>query len=130
MARPRWLRGALVATALTLAPLAASGQIAPGFVNNFQDATTQGWRINLLNMSPPPAVTIPANVPTDGPGGAGDRFLRITSVGGNGPGSKLSVLNESPSWRGNYLAAGVGSIRMNAINLGATSLFLRFLVED
>jgi hypothetical protein len=120
---------ALVALASQL-PASASGQVAAGRINDFQDGSTQGWLINLLGMGTPPAAAIPTNIATGGPGGTGDRFLQLRGVGGNGAGGKVMALNLTPGWTGDYLAAGITSIRMNAINLGATELFLRFLVED
>jgi hypothetical protein len=113
-------------------PRAASAQIADGQLADFEDGTTQKWIINLLGgIAQPvaPAGVLPVNVATGGPAGAGDSYLRLTSVGGSGPGSKLSVLNPA-FWGGDWLAAGVTSVRMNAINLGNTDLQLRFMVED
>jgi hypothetical protein len=68
------------------------------------------------------------NVSTGGPAGAGDAFLQLTSIGGGGPGSRLSVLNDD-QWAGNYLATGVYSISMDVNNLGPDELSLRLLFE-
>jgi hypothetical protein len=129
----------LLAALLTMLPAAASAQIAAGQTSNFEDGTTQGWRINVLGgigpfPSAPPGVR-PVNEPTEGPAGAGDNFLRLTSVGGpeggfpGTPGSRLMVINDA-SWGGNWLAAGITSVRVAAINLGNTALQLRFQVEN
>jgi hypothetical protein len=114
-------------------PSAASAQITAGQISNFEDGTTQGWQINLLGLVPPPPATLPVNVSSGGPAGVDDNYLRLTSIGGSGPGpqpgSRLMVLNPA-FWGGDWLAAGITSIRLNAINLGNTDLQLRFLVED
>ena len=122
-----------LAALLGALPSTASAQISAGQLSNFQDGTTQGWQINLLGLVPPPPATLPVNVPSGGPAGATDRYLQLTSIGGSGPGpqpgSKLMVLNPA-FWGGDWLAAGITSVRLNAINLGNTDLLLRFLVED
>ena len=128
MARSRWPRGAVLAVTLTLAPIAASGQL-----NTFEGTTTEGWLIHLLGPGAPegtpPAAAFPVVVPTGGPGGVGDGFLQLTGLGGSGPGSRLMAISVA-GWSGNYLANGITSVRANAINLGTTDLFLRFLIED
>jgi hypothetical protein len=69
-------------------------------------------------------------VPTGGPEGAGDQFLRITSNGVAGtPGSRLVALNAA-QWAGDYLAAGITTIEMDLKNLGNTELTIRLLFED
>ncbi len=98
-------------------------------VNDFEDGTTQGWfvsagPVNTIPLAPP------VNVPSGGPAGVGDNYLLLTALGGGGAGSRLSVINGAPQWRGNYLAAGVTSITMDVNNLGASDLYLRLLFED
>jgi len=130
----RRIRGVLLATSLALLPAAAGAQIATGVINDFEDGSTQGWSINLFGgggpMGSPPPAAIPTVIATGGPGGLGDAYLRLTAVGGGGAGGRLVAFNFSPDWAGNYVTAGINAIRMNAINLGTTDLFLRFLVED
>lgn len=98
-------------------------------VNNFEDGTTQGWFVSAGPVNSIPLAP-PVNVPNGGPAGAGDNYLLLTALGGNGSGSRLSVINGSPQWRGNYLAAGVNAITMDVNNFGATDLYLRLLFED
>ena len=69
----------------------------------------------------------PEVVATGGSAGAGDQYLKITSQGGSGPGSRLVVLNAS-QWTGNFLF--ISGIGMDLINLGATDLQIRLLFED
>lgn len=110
-----------------LLPPAVAADVVLGQVSDFEDGTTQGWIVNLLGMGVHPAP--PANV-LGGPAGAADNYLRLTSFGGGGAGSRLAALNLSPQWAGNYIAAGVNVIRMDLINLGTTDLYLRLLFED
>lgn len=114
--------------ALVMAVAAPRASAAPmlGQMDTFQDGTTQGWAVSLLG-APHPAP--PSNV-GGGQGGAADRYLLLQSVGGQGAGSKLSGANLDSRWTGDYTAAGVTAIRMDAINLGQTDLYLRFGFED
>ena len=101
-----------------------------GQVDDFEGGTTQGWFINAVGMGTPPAAVLPTNIATGGPGGLDDNYLRLTSLGGSGSGSRLAVNNADPRWTGNYLAAGVNAITMDVINLGQTELALRLALED
>lgn len=105
----------------------AASAVTLGQIDTFEDGTTQGWAVNLAGFGVHPAP--PANVSTGGPDGAGDNFLLLTSFGGSGPGSRMTVGNLA-QWSGDYLAAGVGAISMSVNNLGSTDLFLRLLFED
>ena len=112
------------ATASLLASLAlpAEAVIVVGETDDFENGTLQGWQAGVANPNGP------ANVGSGGPGGAGDNFLRLTSKGLPGAGGKLVVFN-SNQWAGDYLGAGVTSIRMQVNNLGATDLVLRLILE-
>lgn len=129
MSRSTALLTASLVTLVVSAGLAmsAGAQITAGQRDDFQNGTTQNWRVGILGAPNP---VPPVNVPTGGPAGADDRYLKLTSIGGNGAGSKLTVINLGGQWAGNYLAAGITGISFNAINLGATNLFLRILLED
>jgi len=113
-------RFVVVAVVLLSSPAFA----APFGVDDFQDGTTMGWFV------PDPGNPVPpVNVATGGPAGAGDAYLQLTSLGGVGSGSRLSVLNES-QWTGDYLAAGVEAIAMDVKNFGPADLVLRLLVVN
>src|SRR5678815_5531455 len=73
--------------------MSASVFATPVGVDNFEDGTTQGWFV------PGPHPAPPANIPTGGPGGAGDNYLQVTALGGDTAGSRLSVQNAS-QWQG------------------------------
>lgn len=115
----------------TLGALCMAGEAAAitiDQIDTFEDGTTQGWFAGggPLGGSPP---VPPVNVSTGGPTGVGDNFLAVTATGGSGPGSRLVTMNAS-QWSGDFIAAGIGSISMNVINLGNSDLALRLLFED
>jgi hypothetical protein len=101
-----------------------------GQVDTFEDGTTQNWVINLLGLGSPPPESLPVNVPTGGPAGLDDNFLRLTSLGTGGPGGRLTAINFMSQWMGDYLAAGISGITMDVNNLGTTDLALRLLFEN
>jgi hypothetical protein len=97
-----------------------------GQVDTFEDGTTMGWGVGGgMAIHPAP----PANVATGGPAGSGDAYLRVTSLGGGGAGSKLSAQNGS-QWAQDYVAGGLSAIRMDVNNFGPDDLQLRLLFED
>jgi len=96
---------ALPARALTL-----------GQIDDFQDGTTDGWRVG--------SGTQPGNIANGGPSGAGDRYIQMTSTGGGGTDSRLVVFNAS-QWLGNYSGAGVTGIGMDLANFGTSPLSMR-----
>lgn len=102
------------------AAAAPAWAISFGQFDDFQDLTTQNWRIGIDGLG------LPANVPTGGPAGPGDAYLRSTS-GGFPP--RMVIFNIE-QWRGDYLAAGVTSITADVINLGGTTLNLRVAFGD
>jgi hypothetical protein len=114
------------ALTLTLISFALSASAAPiiGQIDTFEDGTTMGWFVPGAHPIPP------ANVATGGPSGAGDAYLQLTaSAALGGAGSRLSVLN-ADQWTGDFLAAGIGGLRMNVNNFGPDDLYLRLLFED
>lgn len=121
----RTLATALVALS-SLLMCGAPGAVTIGQTDNFEDGTTQGWVTALLGAASP---VPPTNVATGGPAGADDNYLRLSSLGGAGAGSRLVGINPT-QWGGDYTAAGVVAISMDVNNLGATDLFLRLLFED
>lgn len=108
-----------LAVLLLLAVTPATLVAAPITIDDFEDGTTQGWFVPDPGHPNPPS-----NVATGGPGGAGDNYLLLTAIGGGGPGSRMSVLNES-QWTGNF--TGISGIAMDVNNFGPDTLFLRLL---
>lgn len=125
------LCGAHLLVGLVLLGSAPAGaQLAVGNRDTFEDGTTQNWAINLLGMGSPPASTFPRNVPTGGPAGLSDNYLQLTSTGVPGAGGRLTSINFMGQWAGDYLAAGINGIRLDAINLGTSDVALRLLFEN
>lgn len=67
--------------------------------------------------------------PNGGPTGAGDGYLQMQSLGGSGQYSKMAMFNLD-QWRGNYLAAGIGSISVDFDNFGTAELDMRMVLFD
>jgi hypothetical protein len=88
-----------------------------GQKDDFQDGTTQNWTNG-------PSFPDPVNVPTGGPTGAGDRYLRVTS-GGLGLPPRIVAFNVT-QWTGNYISAGVTKIEVDLLNLTQSSLSMRW----
>ena len=96
--------------------------IVVGQTDTFENGTTQGWISGAVNPHPP------VNIATGGPQGAGDHFLKVTSSGGFGAGSKLVTFNTT-QWIGNYTTAGIVAIGMDLNNLGNTDLVIRLALN-
>lgn len=109
-----------IAAALLVAQLAAA--VAPGQLDDFEDGTTQDWRIGRGSATP-------TNVASGGPGGAGDAYLLLVSTGGASQASRLVVFNRE-QWSGDYGAAGITAIELQVANFGPTDLALRLSFED
>jgi hypothetical protein len=106
-----------------LLPAPAAAQVVIGQTDTFQDGTTRNW-------TGPPPPNQPVNVPTGGPAGAGDEFLRITSTGMTGAGSRLAVLNDQQWSGGQTYSPAVSGISMDLENLGGTPLTVRLAFQD
>lgn len=87
-----------------------------GQIDNFQDATTDGWGTG--------GGTQPIAISNGGPAGPGDEYLQVISKGGGGTDSKLIVLNTS-QWLGDYADAGITGISMELANFGTQPLSMR-----
>jgi hypothetical protein len=112
----------LLVAALGLSPV-AGGAVAVDQVDDFEDGTVQNWFVGAQHPAPP------ENIPDGGPAGAGDNFMLLTALGGNGPGSRLAVINIT-QWAGDYLAAGVTDIEVDLWNPSDSDLYVRLLFAD
>lgn len=92
--------------------------ISFGQMDTFQDGTTMNWQEGLNSPNPP------TNISTGGPDGTGDRYLRDSSTGGFGAGSKLIMFNEA-QWTGNYNLVGVDRVTAQMANFGSGTLHMR-----
>jgi len=85
-------------------------QVVASQVDDFQDGTTQGWRIG--NAAGP--TEMPMNVADAGPNGAGDNCLQYTSTGGGGVASKMVIYSQNLQWSGNFTSENIENIEMDA----------------
>jgi hypothetical protein len=90
------------------APCAAWAVVA-GQTDTFESGTTLNWQGGAS----------PTNIPTGGPAGAGDHYLRISSNN-----SGLATFNNT-QWSGDYLAAGVTAVAADFRNQSAVPLSIR-----
>jgi hypothetical protein len=124
MLQPRLI---FLASSLCACLLATPAEAIPTALQDFEDGSTQGWTVGgFFPIGSHPA---PPTVMSGGPGGATDKYLQLTAVGGSGPGSKLSAHNAG-AWSGNFAAAGLTTIGMDLRNFGATDLYIRLVLED
>jgi hypothetical protein len=116
-------RFALVVFMICFALGRAALAVTIGQTDDFQDGTLQNWANGP--EGPPPLM----NIPNGGPGGAGDHYLQITSLGGGGPGSRLTAFNRD-QWLGDYISAGVNGIDMDLLNTSAVTLSIRIAFKQ
>lgn len=95
------------------------GQVVLDRVDDFQDGTTMDWG----------GGTDPINVANGGPLGTGDRYLSVTGSGSAGAGGVPATYN-GMRWLGNWNAAGVKVIRVDAKNFGSPTISLRPVLHD
>lgn len=98
-------------------------QVTLNQVDNFEDTTTQNWRIGGAG-----GANGPINVSDGGPAGAGDNFLQYTSTGTAGAASKMVIFNQNSQWAGDYTSAGVDEITFN-VRAETNPLNLRIAFE-
>jgi len=91
-----------------------------GQVDDFEDGTVQGWIIGPFASPPNP----PTNETTGGPAGAGDNFLKYSSLGGSGQGSRMIIMNQDARWTGDFTGAGIVRIKMD-VRVSTADLDLR-----
>jgi hypothetical protein len=98
----------------------AVAEITVGHLDDFQDGTTQHWRIGQPS-------SFPKNVANAGPMGTGDHSL-FNSNTQSGTRALLVVLNEDnqqfpgpANWEGDWTAAGVTQISFDVRNPGTTA---------
>ena len=109
-----------LACAAALAFAAPAGAVSLFMVDTFQSGTL-GWVSGDVNPNPP---VVGAGA---GPAGPGDKYLLLSASGVQGPGGKL-VAFAGPQWAGDYSAAGISALMLDARNFGATDLSLRLML--
>ena len=88
--------------------------------DGFSGESTEDWE----GSGPSP----PLIIADGGPNGAGDGYLQVTSIGGEGPGSHLAVFN-SAQWAVDYITMGITAIAVDLNNIGDTLLQIRLLLK-
>jgi hypothetical protein len=116
---PLYHGAASLVALLTLSLTPSANAITLGQVDDFEDATLQGWNSGGEFGSPSPN---PPTVEQDI-----DYYASIPGSGGSGPGRAVVISNRD-QWSGDYLAAGVTSIQLDVNNLGTTDLHLRLAI--
>lgn len=94
-----------------------------GQIDDFEDATTQGWKEG------PTSPNKPTNISSGGPDGANDNYLRNVSSGTFGAGGRM-VLRNTTTWSGDYNNAEIESIQMWLLNEGDTPMQIRIALGD
>lgn len=82
---------------LFLVDLPSAWGVVPYRASTFQNLSTDNWS----------GGADPTVIPNDGPLGAGDAYLQITSTGSVGPGANAATNNIADAWIGNYAAANL-----------------------
>lgn len=108
---------------VTLTLASSAHAISFGQSDDFQDGTTQNWANGGVPGAPPVL-----NIGTGGPGGAGDKFMQISSTG-SGAGSRLTVFNRD-QWLGNYISTGVTAIEVDLNNFSDIALSVRIAFKS
>jgi hypothetical protein len=99
-------------------------QVVANQVDDFQDGTTQSWRIgNAAGAS-----DMPMNISDAGPTGDGDNCLQYTSVGGGGVASKMVIYTQNLQWSGDFLSENIGNIDMD-VRVQTNDLNLRIALQ-
>jgi hypothetical protein len=112
-------RGVSIANLLRIAAFLAcfvfsvdASSITLNQIDDFQSGTVQNWS----------GGSSPINVATNGPAGAGDRYLEISASGFN-----LGTFNKV-QWSGNYQTATVNKLDMHLNNFGPNALSIRVML--
>ena len=110
-------------SALILALSCSAQAIVVGQLDDFQDGTTQNWTNGGI-QGVPPVVNLDG-----GPAGSGDRFIQVTSIGGQGAGNRLTVFNRD-QWLGDYIDQGITSIELDLRNFSDVQLSIRIAFKQ
>jgi hypothetical protein len=92
--------------------------IVVNHIDNFNDGTTQDWRIGTPDV-------FPVNQPEAGPNGSGDNALWMATSGAGGSNPHLIVHNTSSDWTGNWTTAGVARIELDVLGPSSNAFQLQ-----
>ncbi len=111
--------GALLVSCFCLSGSASAVTVHSALHNDFEDGSSHGWKKGAGSSQDQwPTVEQEAN---------GNHYLKINSHGkggGRSPSSRMTFINET-EWRGNFLAAGVNSVKTRMKNMGSDPLHMR-----
>ncbi len=105
------LRYICIIAALVLAPGTLAHAITLGQVDTFSSGLEDWWGYSPYQV-----------LPDGGPAGVGDAHFYNVSASLHG---RLTVVNSSERWRGNYANTGVTALRVDLINFGPSELQVR-----
>lgn len=96
-------------------------------LDNFEDNSTMGWQKGPVINN----FFIPTNQTTGGPNGLNDNYLNSIShgIGGTHAGDRQIIYNQS-QWAGDYLTAGINSIKMDLQAFDTTPSASTFIGSD
>lgn len=97
---------------------AAHAGVVLGQVDEF-GADTAGWDSSF-------GVSTTTWIDSGGPDGAADAYMRVSSAGGSGPGSRLGAWNQF-QWSGDYIAQGVTRIEVDMVGLTGPGAEMRLM---
>ena len=119
------MKKTLLSLSFLLSIAVATAQVTLNQVDDFQDGTTQQWRIGGAGN----ATDGPVNIPNGGPAGAGDNCLQYTSNGNSGMiASKMVFFSQNQQWSGDFISEGVDQITMN-VRVQTNALNLRIAMQ-
>ena len=118
-----WSVLASICFGLSLAASQTASAVLDSQVDDFGDGTTQGW-IHGIDSE-----FAPANIPTGGPQGADDAFMRFSSAGTGSIGSRLVALNRSQWASQNYHDANISAFNLDVRNSGSQDIQLRIALH-
>ena len=109
---------ATVFAVLTLLPSAATRAASVGQLDDFEDATLQGWAMGIAEVTD----NFMRNVADGGPEGPGDSYLEVRADSTVTFGGKRLTFFNREQWTGNYTAAGITAIAMDLKNFSTTEI--------
>lgn len=91
-------------------------------ISDFQDGTTQSWTDASGGVAP-------VNMADIGNLGTGDYALVLSSNGGLGANARLSIMNNTLEWTGNWTTASIGTLTLRVNNVGTSDVTLRVGID-
>lgn len=93
-----------------------------GQTDTFDASDVMGWQQGMVDLV--------VGHSDGGPQGAGDGYIEVTSIGGAGQNSRMSVFNMAGRWTGDWIGAGIGEVVVDLKNDSAAALGIRLKFES